>query len=73
MSSADAVIDETMMESRRCILLPKYLIVFVLKVRLSFFVAAAVRKEMCIQYLTWFPSLLALPHIIQSGYIGRNM
>jgi len=43
------------------------------EVWLSFFVAAAVQEEMYTQYLTWFPSLLTLPHIIQSGYIGRNM
>ena len=50
--SVDAVIDETMMESRRCILLPKYDIVFVLKIRLNIFVVTAVQEEMSIQCLT---------------------
>ena len=52
--SVDVVIDETMMESRRCILLPKYDVVFVLPgiIRLSFFVVTAVQEEMFIQFHT---------------------
>jgi len=52
MSSVDGVIDETMMENRKCILLPKYHNIFVLDVRLGFFVVTVVQEEMFTQFLT---------------------
>jgi len=71
----DVVIDETMIESRRCVLLPKYISRFCCSGnQIEFFFAfAVVQEEMFFQCHTCFQSLMTLPRIIQSGYTGRNM